>query len=140
MKSAEIWYCHPARRSYDAVGLYPNGLTSDDKPYTGDALNLWRGFIFVPRDGDCSLILKHWLDVFHQGNERTYNWDLAWHAQLLTEPHLKPHTCIVRHGDPGAGKGMMGKMLRLQTIGQEHSFHATKTAHLTQKFNQHLAR
>ena len=109
LNSSAVWHEHPARRSYDDTGLFPNDLTSSGTSYKEGAhahvLNLWRGFIYVPNDGECPLILKHGLEIFHQGNEETWRWDQAWHAQMLIEPHLKTHTAIVRHGEFWSRKG-----------------------------------
>src|SRR5437588_7031208 len=69
------WLCHSMRRAYEGVEFVPGGpseLRGKNGPRS-KIFNTWRGWgVNTNPDGDCSLWLKHTLEIVCSGNDEHY--------------------------------------------------------------------
>ena len=129
---AKFWMQHPDRRSYEGLEFEPDLTKQRDGYY-----NLWRGFAFTARKGDCSKFLAHLRDNICCGNEELYNWVLGWFAAIFQRPTRKSGTSLVLRGGEGVGKTIVGKI-----FGELLGYHYTTVADvrfITGRFNSHMA-
>jgi hypothetical protein len=123
------WIGHPERRQYESIGYRPN----DNDPAR---LNLWQGFAFEPKQGDCSLYLRHITDNICAGNAEHLRYLLNWMAHGVQRPGTPPGTAIVLKGKEGVGKGAF--VTQLGRCFGAHFLHISQGKHLTGNFNSHL--
>ena len=123
------WINHPERRQYELIGYNPG----KDNP---SRLNLWQGFAFEPKRGDCSLCLKHLADNICAGNADHLNYLLNWMAHAVQFPDRQAGTAIVLRGKEGVGKGVSVTIFG-RCFGA-HFRHISQGKHLTGNFNVHL--
>jgi hypothetical protein len=123
------WIGHPERRQYESIGYYPN-------EYNPACLNLWNGFAYEPKRGDCSLYLKHIEDNICAGNAEHLTYILNWMAHGVQFPGTQAGTAIILRGKEGTGKGVF-----VTAFGRcfgAHFRHVSHARHLTGNFNAHL--
>ncbi|MDP1817445.1 MAG: DUF5906 domain-containing protein [Leadbetterella sp.] len=130
VKLGKKWFEHPRRRQYDGIVFAP--LQNPPGHY-----NLWRGFAVEPKEGDYSLILDHARKNIARGNEKHYNYLIAWAADLVQNPCKRPGTSIVLRGKQGTGKGIWCSGLG-SLFGPSHFIQVHHSRHLTGNFNSHL--
>ena len=123
------WFHHPNRRAYEGIVFSPG---KDTPGY----YNLWRGFAVEPKQGDCSLFLKHIEEVICSGNRECYQYVVAWMAHAVQNIDDLIGTSIVLKGKQGAGKGVF--IREFGKLFGTHFTHISQSAHLTGKFNAHL--
>jgi hypothetical protein len=123
------WIGHPERRQYESIGYRPD----ENNPAR---LNLWQGFAFEPKQGDCSLYLKHITDNICAGNAEHLEYLLSWMAHSAQHPGTPPGTAIVLKGKEGVGKGVF--VTQLGRCFGAHFLHISQGKHLTGNFNSHL--
>ena len=125
-----VWLENPRRREYQRVVFEPLA------PQEPGSFNLWRGFAVVPKPGDCEILLEHYYENICQGNQRHFDYLMAWMADAVQHPRSKPGVAIVLRGQQGTGKSLackeFGKLFGLHfvTISQQR--------HLLGNFNAHL--
>lgn len=127
---ARWWLEHPKGRQYWRVVFLPGREVSPD------LLNLWRGFAFEPRKGDCNLYLEHLRNIICNGNEAHYEYTIKWMSRAVKFPWERGHTALVWRGDKGPGKN-----LAAETFGKlfgSHYMTITNAEHLVGRFNAHL--
>lgn len=124
------WMSHHQRRQYAGLEFDPSGRGRIGY------YNLWQGFAVEPKPGDCSLFLNHVRDVICSGDAEIYRWVMAWLAQIFQQPHKKLGTSLVLRGGGGAGKSIIGAVIR-KLLG-EHFTSASQGSQITGKFNAHL--
>jgi hypothetical protein len=128
---APWWITHKKRRQYEGVAFLPAG------EITNGHLNLWKGWGVTPKEGDCSIFLDHLQRVICSGNEDHANYLVNWMADAVQNPAERPGICVVFRGQQGAGKGMV--LSYFSPIFGSHYKSVTNPAHLSGKFNAHLA-
>ncbi len=105
------WLSHSQRRQYDGVTFEP--VAPGEQPHTGRAYNLFTGWAVEPdprgKDG-CPLFLNHLLEVVG-GDETHYNWLIAWLADAVQHPAVRPGTGVILQAGQGAGKSIIGQYL-----------------------------
>lgn len=127
---AAIWLSHPARRTYpNGLGLFPEGAPPG-------WYNTWTGFAVEPREGDCSLFLRHIEDVICSRDPYLYDWLLDWCADAVQDPSNPKGTAVVLRGEEGAGKGTIANTLGF--LFGSHYRHLIDDAHLLTNFNAHM--
>ncbi|GFO61933.1 hypothetical protein GMST_42580 [Geomonas silvestris] len=128
-KLGEAWFSHPNRRQYQ--GLTFNPRTTPEGYY-----NIWRGFAVEPKEGDCSLYLKHIEENIANGDKAVYDYLIAWMAQVVQRPDELIGVAVVMRGSMGTGKGVFvnefGKL-----FGQ-HYMLLNDSSQLVGKFNGHM--
>lgn len=134
---APIWLNSRDRKKYEGVGFFPHPT----RPVPG-YFNLFRGFRAERMkriDGaSCSLYLEHVRNVICDGDERLYQYIMAWLAHMIQEPGAeKPGTAIAIRGPQGCGKGTLTKWIQA-IIGPVHSMKISTGDRLTGRFNSHL--
>ena len=123
------WLGHPDRRQYDRIVFAPN----KERP---GVYNLWRGFAFDPRPGDCSLYLNHLRDVVCGGNDEYYQYLIRWMARCVQYPERTGEVAIVLRGEQGTGKGITIKLFG--NLFGRHFLQIADSKHLIGNFNSHL--
>lgn len=134
---APIWLRSKDRRKYEGVGFYPYPVVPPPNYF-----NMFRGLKAsrmnrVP-GASCERYLEHVHDVICSGNDRIYNYTLAWLAHLIQQPgDDKPGTAIAIRGPQGSGKGTFTRWIQ-SVIGPSHSMKISTEERLIGKFNHHL--
>jgi len=125
-----IWFSHPARRSFEKVVFMP-GL-----PTPSGCYNLWRGFPIPPIPGRWVLLQGHSLDSICNGDAVCFNYLLNWMAYAIQNPDKPGEVAIVMQGERGTGKGKLAYLFGL--LFGEHCLQVTQSKHLVGNFNAHL--
>ena len=123
------WLGHPMRREYGTVTFAP-GYDIEG------AYNLWKGFAFAARPGDCSLFLNHVRDNICRGDESTYEYLLSWMATAVQHPARPGYSAVVLRGRQGTGKGQFAN--HFGALFGRHFLPIRDSAHLFGQFNAHL--
>jgi hypothetical protein len=121
------WLESRFRRQYGAVVYAPNVNTG------ADVYNLWQGFAYKPKEGDCSLYLEHMRDNICRGNEEHYHYLLNMLAYGVQHPEKQGEVAVVLRGKEGVGKGLF-----VRTYGSlfgSHFKHISNPRHLVGNFN-----
>ncbi len=126
------WFKSPRARRY--IG----GVTFNPAGAREDQYNLWRGWAAEPdASASCALFLDHLRTIVCGGNDGHYQWLLAWMAQLVQQPNVKPGTALVLRGAKGAGKDTVGRYLG--ALCPQNHVTLAQPEHLTGRFNGHMA-
>ena len=128
------WLASTKRRQYRNIVFKPDGVESNDD------YNTWLGFQVLPDEhGDCRLLLRHMFSVLCNGNPDLFEYLLAWFAQMIQQPEVKPGVGLVVYSpEKGTGKSII--MYPLQKILGEHAKTLSSADALTNKFNSHMER
>ncbi|HTB93150.1 MAG TPA: primase-helicase family protein [Candidatus Sulfotelmatobacter sp.] len=124
------WLDHPKRRQYRTLNFSPG---RDIGP---DVFNLWKGFAYEPKPGDCSLYLNFIRDVICSGNPLVYGWVLSWLAHAVQRPWERGHTALVLRGQKGIGKNFFGDTFG--ALWGTHYISLVHSQHVVGRFNYHL--
>ena len=127
--AANYWLENPQRRQYDHVVC--DILCTNPKYY-----NLWKGFPFEPKVGNCSLFLYHVKEVICNKDENIFKYVIAWMADSFQNPNNKPGVSIVLKGEEGVGKGVF--VNHFGKLFGSHYIPISNSEHLVGKFNYHL--
>lgn len=130
MGVVDLWYRHPARRTYKSIVFMP-GM---DTPL--DVYNTWRGFAVDPSPGNWDLLKQHMLDNICKGDTASYDYLLRWMAFAVQHPDKRPGVAVVLQGAQGTGKGKLASLF-MKLFGS-HAMQITQSSHIVGKFNYHL--
>lgn len=128
-----LWLSHKNRRTYNGTIFDPKFEPLGNKH---NHLNLWRGYSFEPKEGDCSylnLLIKRAVCGFNQG---AHEYLLNWVAFLLQNPNAPAEVAVVVRGPKGAGKSTLGRTIKEILI--HHSFVVNSPELLAGRFQGHL--
>lgn len=130
-----VWLSHPARRTHEGVTFAPDGRCPSS------FYNLWRGFAIEPAqeadpESKCAMFLDHLRRNVCQGDEGHYRYLLAWMADLVQRPGIKPGVVVVVRGEKGTGKSKVGEML--SALLGAHAMTTAHSRHVVGNFNKHL--
>lgn len=123
------WLEHADRRQFDSIVFAPG----KDRP---NVYNLWRGFAFEAKPGDCSLYLDHLKNVVCSGNEEHYQYLIHWMARAVQFPERTGEVAVVLRGEQGSGKGLTIKIFG--ALFGRHFLQIADSKHLIGNFNSHL--
>ena len=129
MPLAKWWFEHPARRQFRTICFAPGRETPED-------YNLWQGFAYESKPGDCSLFLEHLKTNVCSGEQDHYDYLVGWMARAVQKPASAGQVAVVLRGGQGTGKGIMAK-----TFGNlfgRHFMQISNSNHLVGNFNAHL--
>ena len=124
------WLNHPDRRQLKGIVFHPK--TTPDGYY-----NTYQGFAVKPIQGDIDFFLNFCREVICNNNGELYAYLIAWMADLVQSPEVKPGVALVIRGLKGTGKGVFSN-----NFGGLFSPHFTTISngeHLVGKFNGHLS-
>jgi|GEM_PF-4751403 len=125
-----FWIDHPDRRQYENVVFAPG------RELGPRVLNLWRGFAFEPKAGDCSLYLAHLNTIICKDNPILYDYLIRWFAYGVQHPGEPGHTALVFRGNKGTGKSIAAE--EYGSLWGEHFLPVTNASHIVGNFNVHL--
>ena len=123
------WINHKARQQFDYIKFMPNGAPKN-------IFNLWRGFAYAPRQGNCDLYLKHIMDNVCRGNQEYFDYILSWMARAVQNPATQGQVAIVLRGGKGTGKSLFA--VTFGKLFGRHHLHISNPSHLVGNFNSHL--
>jgi hypothetical protein len=127
---ADVWLNHAERRQYLKVVFKPGETTQ------AEIYNLWQGFAYEPKQGDCSLYLNHVRDNVCRGNEEHFKWLINWKAYGVQHPNEQGHSAIVVFGKKGVGKNIMAETF--SKLWGAHGMTVNDQKRVTGNFNNHL--
>jgi hypothetical protein len=130
VSKAEAWLKHPHRRQFEEVLFAPG---QDLGP---DYRNLWQGFAFEPKKGDCSLYLTHLKDNVCRGNATKYRYLIGWMAYHVRHPGEQGQVAIVVYGPKGIGKNVFAE--GFSALWGPHGMVVSDSQRVTGHFNAHL--
>lgn len=135
---APKWLMHPDRRQYTSLVFAPGKAQELPGRCPGELVyNLFRGFSVTPVKGDCSLFWDHVKNIVCARNKKHYIFVRKWMAHAVQKPWEVPGTALVMRGGQGTGKGTLANFLG--KLFKENFITVTQSAHLTGKFNAHMA-
>jgi hypothetical protein len=130
--SAKHWFENPKRRKYEGFTMEQDLNGTPSKYY-----NLWRGFGFESKQGNCSLFYEHMYNNIACEDRVIYEYLLDWMADAIQNPIKQlPETAIVLQGDPGTGKTFF--LNHFGKLFGPHYLYLTNAKYLTGGFNGHL--
>lgn len=98
----DVWSCDPMMTEYTDITF-----ECDLSQVSKSTYNLFKGFKYCDtqdsRDIDLSFILDHFKCLCGY-NEDQYKYYMSWLAQMVQQPHILPHTCMVFISAEGVGK------------------------------------
>lgn len=125
------WNTWEHRRQYNGIRFCPN----EDELEPG-IYNTYIGFAVEPQKGSWKLLLGHIYRNICQKNPKYFRYLIAWLAQLVQQPHIKPGTGIVLKGKEGVGKSKLGEWI-VKLFGR-HALVVADGERITGRFNAHL--
>jgi hypothetical protein len=127
---ASAWLKSAHRREYDRIVFEPNS------PPVNGVYNLWKGFSFIPKKGDCSLYLAHTLDNICNGDLEKYKYLIGWMAYACRRPEEPGQVAIVIQGAKGVGKNCFSE--GFAALFGQHGMVVADQGRVTKNFNAHL--
>ena len=135
------WLEHNQHKEYEKVIFDP----SREHTLNDRDLNLFPGFAFKPKKGQCYKTLMYIRDVICNGDKDVYRWLMAWSAHIFQNPREKPETAVAIQGEEeGTGKSffphIISRLLDKQNMGitQRLYFKASNAKMITGDFSGHL--
>ena len=126
---AKHWLHHQDRRQYEGIVFAPGRETPKH-------FNLWRGFAFKPKPGQCSKFLNHIKENICRGDEVLYRWVIGWFADIFQHPDKKKGTSLGLRGRQGTGKTKVGQVIG--SLLGAHYVPVSDPRFVTGRFNSHL--
>lgn len=123
------WLMHPNRRTYDRVVFSPER----DVP---GAYNLWEGFAYEARPGNCQMILDHAREIICDGDTKAFDYLMGWMATAVQHPAQPGQAAVVMRGRQGTGKGVFANAFG--ALFGRHYLYVSNSNHLFGQFNGHL--
>jgi hypothetical protein len=125
------WLNHPRRREYLGGVIF-----APEEELPEGQLNLWNGFGITSKRGSAKPFLDFIHDVIAGGDSLLSEFIVAWLADAVQNPGVRPGTALVLRGGQGIGKSFFGEMI-CRMFGS-HSMELSDPRHLTGNFNSHL--
>jgi hypothetical protein len=123
------WLASPDRQQFDFIKFMPDGAPKN-------VFNLWRGFAYGPKQGNCDLYLDHLRENICGGNPVYFDYLIKWMARAVQHPATQGQVAIVLRGGKGTGKSIMATVFG-KLFGR-HYLHIANPSHLVGNFNSHL--
>jgi uncharacterized protein DUF5906 len=127
---ASVWLRHRHRQEYDKIVFEPNG------PLGKGSYNMWKGFSFTPKKGDCGRYLAHVHDNICQGDAKKYEYLIGWMAYAVRHPEEQGHVAVVVQGLKGVGKNSYAEAFA--ALFGQHGMIVSDQGRVTKNFNAHL--
>lgn len=127
---AAFWLKHKDRRQFERI-IFDPARKPDPRYY-----NLWKGWSVTPAPGDWSLLKTHiWTD-FCDKSEEVFRYFMAWMADAIQNPTVRPGVALVLRGKRGTGKGKFWE--HFSALYGSHALQVNQSSQVTGKFNAHL--
>ena len=126
---AEVWLDR-RHRTYEEVVYRPGQQTPPE------VFNLWTGFAYEPKKGDCSLYLRHVRENVCRGNITKYKIVMSWMAEAVRYPGRHGNWAIAVRGKKGVGKNVFAEPFI--DLWGEHGIVVAGEHAVTSNFNAHL--
>ncbi len=123
------WLEQPQRRQYKTIVFAPGHELAG-------TYNMWKGYAFQSKPGDCSLFLDHVKDNVCSGSDTLYQYLFNWMARCIQKPDTPGQVAVVLRGEQGVGKSVFAKVFG-SLLGR-HFCHISNPSHLVGNFNSHL--
>jgi Family of unknown function (DUF5906) len=133
ISAGAAWKSSPKRREFASIGYWPNHYERPAKSY-----NLWQGWGVEPKEGDCSIIYDHILNVVANGDKAKADFILDFCAHMIQRPWEKPGVALVLTGRKGTGKTLLTRILA-RIVGAHNTLITASGKKLFQQFNWHVA-
>jgi hypothetical protein len=127
----KAWQKWKHRRQYRGLRFCPEPEGAPAGVY-----NSYYGFTVEPKRGSWKRLLGHIYRNVCQRDAQHFRFFVAWLAQLVQEPHIKPGTNIVLRGKEGVGKSIVGKWI-VKLFGR-NAIVVSESGRITGRFNGHL--
>ena len=133
------WLSLPEFADHRHTGLcfLPGQSQEVCEPY----FNEWRGFAVEPKPGHWDRLKEHIFEVLCCGNDRDYQWIMAWMGHVLQNiGNIRKKLTIspVIRGIEGAGKSVVFDNMRA-ILGKRHGISLSRAEQAIGKFNAPLA-
>lgn len=107
MNRGKAWASWGEKAFFDnGIGFYPN---TGKRP--AGCYNLFEGWHCAIKQGDCSFIINHIIEILCDGNEEAGNYFIQWLAHMFQYPEIKPSVAIFMKSVEGTGKGSLFRLL-----------------------------
>ena len=138
MEVSELWLQDSRARRYEDTQFHPFGIDGEDPclKYNKNVFNLWTGFQYEPRVGDCKQYLYLVEKILCGGDEKEFDWLLKWAASTIQKPDTKLGTAPAFIGAQGTGKGCF--VSHLGALHGKSYKHVTNEDQIIGRFNLHL--
>jgi len=123
------WLSHPSRRQYRTIVFAP-------EVEVAGSYNLWKGFAYPSKPGNCELLLSHIKQNVCCGNVTHYDYLMGWMASAVQNPASPGHSAVVMRGAQGTGKSFVAKAFG--SLFGRHFLQVADPKHLVGAFNAHL--
>ncbi len=100
---AKFWLKHENRRIFSDIVFNPSRPGHYPDNQGGFVYNIFSGFAFSPKPGDCSLFWTHVFEVVCNGDIQAYSYVRKWMACVVQHPRVLA-TALVLRGAQGTGK------------------------------------
>ena len=127
----KAWQKWKFRRQYRGLRFCPQPGGAPDGVY-----NSYYGFTVEPKPGSWKRLMAHIYRNICRRDAVHFRFFIAWLAQLVQEPHIKPGTNIVLKGKEGVGKSKVGEWL-VALFGR-NAMVVSEAQRITGRFNAHL--
>lgn len=125
------WQKWKYRRQFLGIRFCPEPSGAPDGYF-----NTYAGMTVKPQRGGWNKLKAHIYRNICQRNPEYFRFFIAWLAQLVQEPHIKPGTNIVLKGGEGVGKSKVGEWV-VKLLGRNATTVA-EAERITGRFNSHL--
>ena len=125
------WLKWQYRRQYRGLRFCPQPEGAPEGVY-----NSYYGFTVEPKPGSWKRLLGHIYRNVCGREPRYFRFFIAWLAQLVQQPHIKPGTNIAMKGKEGVGKSKVGEWV-VALFGR-NAIVVSESERITGRFNAHL--
>jgi len=132
----EVWSEDPKMKEYKEVVFNCNV-----KKVKAHQFNLFNGFNHLNDINDykkvkLDKVFNH-LRSLVDYNEEHFTYIISWLAQLIQQPHILPHTCIIIISEEGTGKDLFLEFIN-ECIGEKYTYKTDSIESVCGKFNSML--
>lgn len=125
------WLQWQYRRQYRGVAFCPQPEGAPKGIY-----NTYYGFAVEAKRGSWKRLLGHIYRNVCRRDPAYFRFFVAWLAQLVQQPHIKPGTNIVLQGKEGVGKSKVGEWIVV--LFGRNAIVVSEAERITGRFNAHL--
>jgi hypothetical protein len=125
------WCRWQYRRQYRGVRFCPEPQGAPEGVF-----NTYFGYSVEPKRGSWKRLLAHIYRNICRRNPIHFRFFVAWLAQLVQSPHIKPGTNIVLKGREGVGKSKVGEWIK--ELFDRNAIVVSEAERITGRFNGHL--